>query len=402
MNIKSLLIGSAAALTVVSGANAADAIVAAEPEPLEYVRVCDAFGTGYFYIPGTETCLKIGGYVRADFKGGRPGALVARNHLIPGDADYKEIDGGLETSSRFMLNVSTASDTEYGALKTYSEVRFNVSNGQDDSADKVVLAFSYIDLAGFRVGIDESAFVTFPGYLGNVIDDDIIAAGPYRTALISYSYEAGNGFSGVVSLEHDENADVTTYTFDANGRAVNTGTSAKPVYGTKSSRSNYAPNVVAGVGYSSGAFGLKVVGGYDAEAEEGAVKARIDGTFGAVTAFVAAGWSTDGDRVAKYTNANSITGRRSVLGSNYYATWGGDWAVWAGVSAPINEKTTFNTQVSYDDNKNLAAVANVAFTVVPGFVITPEVVYAKIDDTGLPANVKDDVLAGKVRFQRSF
>ena len=65
MNIKSLLLGSAAALAVVSGAQAADAIVAAEPEPMEYVRVCDAFGTGYFYIPGTETCLKIGGEVRA-------------------------------------------------------------------------------------------------------------------------------------------------------------------------------------------------------------------------------------------------------------------------------------------------------------------------------------------------
>ena len=64
MNIKSLLLGSAAALAAVSGAQAADAIVAAEPEPMEYVRVCDAFGTGYFYIPGTETCLKIGGYVR--------------------------------------------------------------------------------------------------------------------------------------------------------------------------------------------------------------------------------------------------------------------------------------------------------------------------------------------------
>ena len=61
MNIKSLLIGSAAALAAVSGAQAADAIVAAEPEPLEYVRVCDAFGTGFFYIPGTVTCLKFGG-----------------------------------------------------------------------------------------------------------------------------------------------------------------------------------------------------------------------------------------------------------------------------------------------------------------------------------------------------
>ncbi|MBK8458343.1 MAG: porin [Phyllobacteriaceae bacterium] len=53
MNIKSLLIGSAAALATVSGSYAADAVVAAEPEPMEYVRVCDAYGAGYFYIPGT-------------------------------------------------------------------------------------------------------------------------------------------------------------------------------------------------------------------------------------------------------------------------------------------------------------------------------------------------------------
>ena len=63
MNIKSLLLGSTAALFAVSGASAADAIIAAEPESVEYVRVCDAFGAGYFYIPGTETCLKLSGYM---------------------------------------------------------------------------------------------------------------------------------------------------------------------------------------------------------------------------------------------------------------------------------------------------------------------------------------------------
>ena len=70
MNIKSLLLGSAAALVAVSGARAADAVVVAEPEPMEYVRVCDVYGTGFYYIPGTETCLKISGYVRVDIKGG--------------------------------------------------------------------------------------------------------------------------------------------------------------------------------------------------------------------------------------------------------------------------------------------------------------------------------------------
>lgn len=64
MTIKSLLIGSAAAIVAASGAQAADAIVAADPEPVEYVQVCDTYGDGYFYIPGTETCLKFSGYVQ--------------------------------------------------------------------------------------------------------------------------------------------------------------------------------------------------------------------------------------------------------------------------------------------------------------------------------------------------
>src|SRR5262245_46981448 len=75
MNIKSLLLGSAAALIAVSGARAADAVVVAEPEPAEYVRICDVYGAGYFYIPGTETCLRIGGYVRYDIGVGDVGSF---------------------------------------------------------------------------------------------------------------------------------------------------------------------------------------------------------------------------------------------------------------------------------------------------------------------------------------
>ncbi|RYE75821.1 MAG: porin, partial [Hyphomicrobiales bacterium] len=65
MRIKTLLLSSAAVLSGAMSAQAADAVVMVEPEPAEYVRVCDVYGAGFFYIPGTETCLKVGGYVRA-------------------------------------------------------------------------------------------------------------------------------------------------------------------------------------------------------------------------------------------------------------------------------------------------------------------------------------------------
>ncbi|KAB2701370.1 porin, partial [Brucella intermedia] len=63
------------------------------------------------------------------------------------------------------------------------------------------LRYAYIQLGGLRVGLDESAFVTFPGYLGDIINDDVVAAGVYRTNLISYTFTGGNGFSAILSLE---------------------------------------------------------------------------------------------------------------------------------------------------------------------------------------------------------
>lgn len=335
MTLRSLLLGSAALLSFAPMATAADAIVAAEPEPMEYVRVCDAFGSGYFYIPGTETCLKIGGYMRFDVRGGD--LLGLNTDGVAGGDTY-------DNRARFALRVSTASDTELGDLKTYSEVRFNYRQG----TDAVALQFGYIDLAGFRVGVDESAFTTFAGYAGSVMNDDLIPFGPYRTTLMSYTFKSDNGLTGIIALEDDES-----------GR-------------------NYMPDMVAGAGYVSKAFSARVVGGYDESLEEGAIKARLDGTLGSVSAFIMGGWNTDG-RV-----------------KNRYATWGGDWAVWGGVSANLTEKTKLAAQVSYDDTETLAVAANVAFTVVKGLAITPEVAYRdRKDATG-------DQWGGMVRFQRSF
>ena len=67
---RTLILGSAAGLIAMSGAQAADLPVKAKA--VEYVRICSLYGAGFFYIPGTDTCIKIGGYLRADvtFNGG--------------------------------------------------------------------------------------------------------------------------------------------------------------------------------------------------------------------------------------------------------------------------------------------------------------------------------------------
>ena len=63
--VKSLLLGSAAGLVAVAGAQAADLPVKAKP--VQYVKICTLYGDGFYYIPGSETCLRFSGYIRADY-----------------------------------------------------------------------------------------------------------------------------------------------------------------------------------------------------------------------------------------------------------------------------------------------------------------------------------------------
>ena len=51
--VKSLLLGSAAGLVAVAGAQAADLPVKAKP--VQYVKICSLYGVGFYYIPGTTT-----------------------------------------------------------------------------------------------------------------------------------------------------------------------------------------------------------------------------------------------------------------------------------------------------------------------------------------------------------
>src|SRR6476469_4019970 len=62
--VKSLILGSAAGLIAMGGAQAADLPVKAKA--VEYVRICSLYGAGFWYIPGTDTCIKLGGYLRVD------------------------------------------------------------------------------------------------------------------------------------------------------------------------------------------------------------------------------------------------------------------------------------------------------------------------------------------------
>ncbi|RWO49459.1 MAG: porin [Mesorhizobium sp.] len=389
MNIKSLLLGSAAALIAVSGARAADAVVVAEPEPAEYVKICDVYGAGYFYIPGTETCLRIGGYVRYDIGAGDVGAFTG---ATSGDHEDGDEQDTWYKNARFTLKTWTGQETELGTLKTYTETRFNFGNRQgfavQDGVDalgnptfapnaagnkNVSLNFAWIQLGGLRVGKDESAFNTFTGYAGNVINDTLVPYGDFDTNVIQYYFDAGNGFSAVLSLEEGS--------------------------GVKGTIDSYVPHVVGGLKWTQGWGGISGVVAYDSNYEEVAGKVRLDvNVSDAIQLWVMGGYGTD-------DNLSDPTWHVPAGGRGFYKQWGGNWAIWGGGTYKFNEKTSFNTQISYDEDENLGIAANIAYDVVPGFTVTAEVDY--VNAGSFPASNwtgadDDSSIGGLLRFQRSF
>ncbi|MCH4561038.1 porin [Mesorhizobium jarvisii] len=390
MNIKSLLLGSAAALIAVSGARAADAVVVAEPEPAEYVKICDVYGAGYFYIPGTETCLRIGGYVRYDIGLGDVGSFDGAKSF---DHNTGKEQGTWYKNARFTLKTWTGQETELGTLKTYTETRFNFGNRNDYGASTtsgdllgnpagnkgVSLNFAWIQLGGLRVGKDESAFDTFIGYAGNVIQDTLVPYGDFDTNVVQYYFDAGNGFSAVVSLEEGS--------------------------GVKGTIDSYVPHVVGGVKYTQGWGAITGVVAYDSNYEEVAGKVRLDvNVSSALSLWVMGGYGSDG----KLNDVHPVGFGIDANGRGFYKQWGGNWAVWGGGTYKFNEKTSFNAQISYDEWKNLGVAANVAYDIVPGFTVTAEVDYlnaGKFDDADFSnwTNAdKKSSIGGMLRFQRSF
>src|SRR5262245_12020400 len=78
-SVKTLLLGTAAGLVAVAGAQAADIPVKAAP--VQFVKICSLYGDGFYYIPGTDTCLKMGGYLRVqtEYNMGGGGVVVGDN-----------------------------------------------------------------------------------------------------------------------------------------------------------------------------------------------------------------------------------------------------------------------------------------------------------------------------------
>ncbi|AHK43816.1 MULTISPECIES: porin [Ensifer] len=338
MNIKSLLLGSAAALAAVSGAQAADAIVAAEPEPMEYVRVCDAFGTGYFYIPGTETCLKLSGFIRVQGSFGSEASQSRynqANHDFDGDGFNDQSTSDWDVFSRAYVAWDAKSDTEYGTLTGFFAAEFNADNDTDSGdSDFIDVDEAYIQLGGLKAGFFynwwDKGINGETDTLGNVTEFNSIA----------YLYDGGT-FQAGISIDELEG-----WSTKANGVGISGIVSA-----------------------SLGGVSFDLLGGYDTEWEEGAIRGLLSADLGPGVFQLAGIWASNPNTywaqsewsVAASYRFNATDKLAITPGAQYFGSlqdsvnsFGGDDAWRAGVTVDykITEGLATRVSVQYEDEDN--------------------------------------------------
>ena len=231
--MKKFLLGSAAAIIAVGGAQAADLPVKAKP--VEYVRVCSLYGAGFWYVPGTDTCLKIGSYVRAQVSWDAEGGGIPIGFGTGGGQFTRSDTNELNYRTRAAISVDLRTQTEYGTLRSYLEVGAELTTSTSGAALANVPFYDrgFIQFAGFTVGKIRSYFdinsMAPYSYANSRISGDTGATGIFG---IAYTAQFGNGITASLSLE-DGGASVSgNNTGTAGGRGRFTLDAAAPGFWT--------------------------------------------------------------------------------------------------------------------------------------------------------------------------
>ena len=349
MNIKSLLLGSAVALVAVSGARAADAVVAADPEPAEYVRVCDAYGVGYFYIPGTETCLSIRGHVRYEIMFGGIGAT----------GFGKNVNGRLEILAK--------NESDLGTVSSYIRINGNSTATAGDFGSVQAYGLNAtLGVGGLEMGAHDSETNQFFGYgVATDLGHGGYGYGYQYRHYISYTY-TGEAMSAYITLDHDGSANyVPDVAFGAKGKFGNVEVAAGVGFDTSRSAQTFRAQISAPL---SEKIGVKIQGFYN-------------------------------------------NGTAAGAGSSYWGSYaGGSWSINAGIAGQLTDKLSAGVSFQYihDTTAIVAATSgygnawgvtgDVTYTIAPGLTALLEVNNSRIigSATGVRAT------SGFLRFQRSF
>jgi Porin subfamily len=320
--VKSLLLGSAAGLVAASAGQAADLPVKAKP--VEYVKICSLYGAGFYYMPGTDICLKIGGYVRAEMTAYGNGNFT--QGPIQGDVNNR-LTSNLVMRARAYITADAREQTAFGTARAYVAVGVATTD-IGNAILPSILGFNraFIQWAGITAGITQSfydfyssAAVSYRAY--NPSSD----TGDSGWWVWGYTAQLGNGISATLAAEQRRTtqmcdfAGLTLVSGLSGAGGCLTGGDVLPAQGSGGTAGNSAP-----LGY----------GGFVAPDVVGNI--RIDQTWGSAQVMAAA----HDDNSAYYTSTPGLGGPSDK--------WG--FAVGAGLRLNfpmIAQGDYFQTQVNY-------------------------------------------------------
>jgi hypothetical protein len=383
--VKSLLLGSAAGLVAVTTGQAADLPVKAKP--VEYVKVCSLYGAGFYYMPGTDLCLKIGGWARAEAGWGFGGSFATGP--FAGNANNRTTNN-LIMRARGYITADAREQTSYGTARGYLAIGISTNTvGLDTAANQFSANRAFVQFAGITAGVSQSFYdyysVPATAYNGFYPASD---TGDPGWLVFGYTAQLGNGLSATVSMEErrttqiiDQNA---LNTVSANGIfASATGGSivAGSYFNTLTASQDPSTSTIFSTGGSAVAPGNGAYGGQ--QIGDIVANLRVDQAWGgaqimgALHDLNAIGFSTSpGGNPAPGFSPNGLAGHPSDA-------WG--WAVGAGLRLNfpmIGEGDYFQAQV----NATQGALRYIMFS--------PNQNWGKVDGGNLAYGVTSDCVYG--------
>jgi hypothetical protein len=366
------------------------------PEPVDYVRICDAYGTRFYYIPGTETCLRVGGRVRTEFRVRNFGE--AENAWGDRDTD------GYQWRSRGYLYLDAYTATELGTLRAFIETYMTVTNGNETST----LDKAYIQWGGLLAGRNGSNFDFFTGY---AFGAQIASYSDQKINQLAYTLPFGDGYSATVAVE------------DQAERATNIGLNG----GTLGYGGTRMPDLVAALGLNQRWGEVQIMGALH-QVYPNATYNGITGSSEDVLGWaVGAGVEVEFGRLAHggsvvlqavYTDGASGYGNSNWTGRITDAVWNGSstektktFNIFGGVHLGVTETVAVNVEGGYHtvdaglgayNFDQWTATANAVWQPVPGLEIGPEIQYRDIDYSNASGLSDSSELYGTFRLQRTF
>ena len=201
--LKHLMLGSVAVLAASTAAHSAD-LPSRKAAPVSYVKICDAYGSGFFTLPGSDTCVRLGGAARFE------------TQYTPGRNVYSIVDGTLKQSkslqdtngfeARGVINVDARTPTELGVARTYVRIRSANTSGDRSQGAANNFATSYPANSGSKTGITlERAYISWAGFtFGNMSSEwaGLWPSGSFVGGAADFTAGWTNGVKGLGYTAH--------------------------------------------------------------------------------------------------------------------------------------------------------------------------------------------------------